>query len=166
MSYPTSDIDIYTQYYLSQVGSGIGNIYSGPAYQKGYGIGSFLGGLFRAVFPLIKKGATALGSEVFKSGVGLFKDLPSTDGTTALKKHGKELVKNLSERAANQMFGGGYGYKSFTRNKTRQSCRKGSRSKKAKTASKRKNIRKKKTPRKSSKQRRYRTKAALQDIFS
>lgn len=27
--------DIYTNYYMQQAGSGIGNIYSGPVYQRG-----------------------------------------------------------------------------------------------------------------------------------
>lgn len=45
-----------TRYYMSQAGSGIGEIYSGPIYQKGYGLGSYLGGLFRGILPILKRG--------------------------------------------------------------------------------------------------------------
>lgn len=34
-----SDTDIYTAYYMRQAGSGYGNIYSAPAFQRGMGIG-------------------------------------------------------------------------------------------------------------------------------
>ena len=44
----------YFQYYSHQAGSGY-NVYGGAPYQEGYGIGSFLGGLFRSVFPLLKQ---------------------------------------------------------------------------------------------------------------
>lgn len=83
-----TDIDIYTEYYLNQFGTGIGGIYTGPAYQKGYGIGSFLGGLFRTVYPLLSKGTKAIGSEFLKSGVELLSDLTREDPNTALKKRG------------------------------------------------------------------------------
>lgn len=29
-------VDVYTDYYMRQAGSGIGNIYSAPVYQRGY----------------------------------------------------------------------------------------------------------------------------------
>lgn len=35
--------DIYTAYYMRQAGSGFGNIYSGPSFQRGMGIGMKLG---------------------------------------------------------------------------------------------------------------------------
>lgn len=38
----SSEEDIYTQYYLNQAGSGFGNIYNAPAYQKGFGIGNLI----------------------------------------------------------------------------------------------------------------------------
>lgn len=106
-----TDIDIYTEYYLNQFGAGIGGIYTGPAYQKGYGIGSFLGGLFRTVYPLLSKGTKAIGSEFLKSGVGLLSDLTREDPNTALKKRGKEIIQNLSTRTSDHLFGKGYAYK-------------------------------------------------------
>lgn len=72
-------------------------------------IGSFLGGLFRCVFPLLKKGSTAVGEELFKTGVGVAKDLWKTgDLNDTQKRRGKEFVNNVSNRFAEHMFGGSY----------------------------------------------------------
>jgi hypothetical protein len=70
----TSEEDI-VQYYINQAGSGMGAIYSGPVYQKGYGIGSFLGGLFRAVIPFFKSRGVAVGKQLFKTGVDVLSDM-------------------------------------------------------------------------------------------
>lgn len=74
-----SEHDIYSEYYLNQAGSGFSNIYAGPSYQRGYGIGSFLGGLFRSVYPLLKKGTVALGSELLKTGASCLGDLSHSE---------------------------------------------------------------------------------------
>src|ERR1700709_2830579 len=95
--------DIYADYYLAQAGSGFSNIYAGPSYQRGYGIGSFLGGLFRTVYPLLKKGTIALGSELLKTGASCISDMSrNEDPQQVFKKRGKEAVQNLSRRAADQ----------------------------------------------------------------
>lgn len=67
--------DVYTTYYLNQAGSGFGGVYTSGLYQKGHGIGSFLGGLFRCVFPLLKSGSSALGNEILKSGANIISDI-------------------------------------------------------------------------------------------
>lgn len=103
------DYDIYTAYYLNQAGCGFSNIYAGPMYQKGYGIGSFLGGLFRSVYPILKKGASIVGSELLKSGSNLISDIASAqDPQTAIKRRGKEAINNLSRVVGEKMFGTGY----------------------------------------------------------
>lgn len=109
MKRKSEGVDIYTEYYLSQAGSGFGNIYSAPVYQKGCGIGSFLGGLFRSVFPLLKRGVSAVGSELLKSGSNMIRDIVnSQDPQISLKKRGKESINNLSNMLGDQMFGSGY----------------------------------------------------------
>lgn len=65
----------YESYYNHQAGSGVGVIYKGTAHQRGHGIGSFLGGLFRSVLPLISKGAKVVGKEAFNAGVGIMSDM-------------------------------------------------------------------------------------------
>lgn len=157
--------DIYTEYYLNQAGSGFSNVYSAPIYQKGYGIGSFLGGLFRTVLPILKKGATVLGSECLNSGKNIISDIVSNqDPEIVIKKRGKEAIHNLSRVVADKMFG--EGYKSMSAKKRKQSDSKSQPVKKRKkTQSK---IQVKKTSKKSptKKKKPIRTKSEIFDIFS
>lgn len=161
--------DVYTDYYLNQAGSGFGNIYTGPTYQRGYGIGSFLGGLFRAVFPLLKKGSVALGSELLKTGASCITDLSRCeDPREVYKKRGREAVQNLSRRAADQMFGSGYKSTAVTR-KRRQSSKAVKGVKKRKTSAVKKNKNKTKKHATSKKRKtnpKQRSKRELLDIFS
>lgn len=159
--------DLYTEYYLTQAGSGFSNIYAGPSYQRGYGIGSFLGGLFRTVYPLLKKGTVALGSELIKTGASCLGDISrSEDPKEVLKKRGKEAVNNLSRRAADQMFGSGY-KNAVGRRKRRQSSRTTASAKKRKLVTKnKKNKNKRQQPRKGKAKSKKRCKSDLLDIFS
>lgn len=70
----TSDVEQYIKYYEDQAGKGI-NVYRGAPYQKGHGIGSFLGGLFRSVLPLLKSGAKAVGREALRTGAHVLGDI-------------------------------------------------------------------------------------------
>lgn len=157
--------DLYTEYYLNQAGSGFSNIYAGPSYQRGYGIGSFLGGLFRTVYPLLKKGTVALGSELIKTGASCLGDISrSEDPQEVFKKRGKEAVNNLSRRAADQMFGSGYKNAVGSR-KRPQSSRATTSVKKRKVVTKNKKN-KKQQQRKSKAKPKKRCKRDLLDIFS
>lgn len=101
--------DIYSEYYLNQAGSGFGSVYSGSVYQKGHGIGSYLGGLFRCVFPLLRNGSTVLGSELMKSGVNILSDISrNEDPEVVIKKRGKETINNIGQIIGEKMFGKGY----------------------------------------------------------
>jgi hypothetical protein len=66
--------DQYIKYYEDQAGKGL-NVYRGANYQKGHGIGSFLGGLFRTVLPLLKSGAKAVGREALRTGAHVLGDI-------------------------------------------------------------------------------------------
>lgn len=72
-------------------------------------LGSFLGGLFRAVMPLIKRGGMQLAKEVKRSGLNVLKDF-ITDGDiqTSLKKRSAEGLMNLHKTAFDTMEGRGY----------------------------------------------------------
>ncbi|KAK3925216.1 hypothetical protein KUF71_002602 [Frankliniella fusca] len=92
--------DHVTQYYLRQAGGG--QYYSGTTYQKGYGVGSWLGGLFRSVLPLLKSGAVAVGKEAARAGAHVLADVASGDNIRAsAKRHGGEAVENLKTKAGN-----------------------------------------------------------------
>lgn len=164
--------DVYTAYYLNQAGSGFGGVYTSGLYQKGHGVGSFLGGLFRCVFPLLKSGSSALGSELLKSGANIISDITRNEPVEmSIKKRGKETINNLGKLVGDRMFGSGY--KASTAVKRSHSAT-GSRSvntvKKRKTNKKaNKKTNKKATPKKKrapSTKRKSRSKSEIIDIFS
>lgn len=159
------EYDIYTAYYLNQAGCGFSNVYAGPMYQKGYGIGSFLGGLFRSVYPILKKGASIVGSELLKSGSNLLGDIASAqDPQIAIKRRGKEAINNLSRVVGDKMFGAGY--KTTKPVKRRHSGSKSQPAKKRKTTRAR-NTKKKVTKNSSSKKNSSkRSKSEIFDIFT
>lgn len=128
----------YTNYYLEQAGSGMGNVYSGVTYQKGFGIGSFLGGLFRRAIPLLSMAGKALGSEFFKTSGNIVSDIVS-------KKPWREAVQARMSDAGNNItstFGHqvdnllGKGYKRRTHKKLGQSLHRRGRVKKRKISPK------------------------------
>lgn len=103
---------VLTQYYLNQAGGGgAGHYYAGSAYQKGYGIGSWLGGLFRTILPLLRSGATAVGKEAVRAGSHVLADVAGGESLrTSARKHIAQAGDNLSgslKRKADTMSGAG-----------------------------------------------------------
>ena len=58
----------YQQYYTNQVGCGQ-SIYTGRRYQRGHGLGTLLGSLFRTVAPMLRKTAVSFGKDILRSWV-------------------------------------------------------------------------------------------------
>lgn len=107
----------YTAYYENQVGGGagrIGNVFVGAPYQRGHGIGRFLGGLFRSVLPLLTKGAKAVGKEALRAGLHVIEDVSGkhVPFKESLRRRAKESGENLkhkaNEKIALLMKGSGY----------------------------------------------------------
>lgn len=103
----------YEHYYSHQAGSGVGVIYKGTPYQRGHGIGSFLGGLFRSVLPLLSSGAKAVGKQMLNTGVGLLTDMVNAQPMKeSFKNRFKEASGNLKRKADEKidslMSGSGY----------------------------------------------------------
>lgn len=91
--------DVLTRYYLSQAGSGIGDFYSGPIYQRGYGIGSFLGGLFRTALPLLRRGGIAVTKELLSGGTNFLNDIENNiSPRSAFNNRASETVSNLKRK--------------------------------------------------------------------
>ncbi|KAG8233812.1 hypothetical protein J437_LFUL008032 [Ladona fulva] len=92
----------FLRYYLDQTGSGVGSVYRGVNYQKGSGIGSFLGGLFRSVLHLFKSGARAIGKEALKMGSRAIGKEALKMGSSILgdMMNGQEPVKTILRRRA------------------------------------------------------------------
>ena len=52
-------------YYNSQISS---------PHQRGSGIGSFFGGLFRSILPIFTRGAKAVSKEAWRTGINILSD--------------------------------------------------------------------------------------------
>ena len=118
----------YTAYYNDQVGGRISKVYIGNPTQRGHGIGSFLGGLYRAVLPLFKSGVKAIGKETLRSGFNVLDDVTNRNMTIrdALKNRGNETADNLKRKALERIdkMMTGSGYKKRRTTKKRQSRKK------------------------------------------
>lgn len=103
-------------YYLSQAGSGAGQFYAGSANQKGYGIGGFLGGLFRTIMPFLRSGAKAVSREALRAGSHILADAASGEQplSVSVKRHAGEVRDNLMKKLSNKMSGSGIKRKRLT----------------------------------------------------
>lgn len=108
--------DPYMAYYRNQVGGSVSTVFRGggvssvfrggnaAVYQRGHGIGSFLGGLFRSVMPILKSGASAVGKEALRSGVGFLGDVVTKgDARQAANTRLREFTGGLKRRADNKL---------------------------------------------------------------
>ena len=73
--------DQYMSYYSEQSQTGGGMpVFRGSRSQRGHGIGSVLGGLFRSALPFLKSGVQALGKHVLKTGMNIANDVVEGHG--------------------------------------------------------------------------------------
>ena len=94
----------YHTYYSTQAGNGIGTVYRGAPYQRGHGIGSFLGGLFKSIMPLIRGGLHTLGQEVFSTGHHVMHDMhQNVPVKEAMRTRLIEAGKNLKRKASDKL---------------------------------------------------------------
>lgn len=90
------------------------NVYVGSPYQRGHGIGSFLGGLFRSVLPLLTSGAKAIGKEALRGGLHIIEDVSGNNipFRDSLRRRAAESGRNLQRKANEKidllMNGSGY----------------------------------------------------------
>jgi hypothetical protein len=85
----------YIDYYLHQAGSGI-SVYGGVENQKGHGLGSILGSLFRSATPLLKSIGKKVGKQVLHSGLQVADDvLSGSNLKQSLKRRAKEGAISL-----------------------------------------------------------------------
>lgn len=139
----------YISYYINQIGSGSGgsvaisSVYRGHRYQRGHGIGSFLGGLLRMAMPYIKSGVKILAREGLKTGIHVTDDVINKgyNFKESLRGRSKEAGRNLQNIAASKIIDvmSGRGYKRRVNTSKRQS--RGSKSTR-KSASRKKNNKK------------------------
>jgi len=134
-----SKIMPYERYYAIQAGNGIDTWYRGAPVQRGHGIGSFLGGLFRAALPMLRKGAVAVGKEALSAGANVLDDVAfGVPFKTALDMRMNDATNNLKRKATDKITGllKGGGYKPKRKKKTTQSKKVSLRRKSSKSRSK------------------------------
>lgn len=94
---------LYHDYYLNQAGNGL-PVYVGGGSLRGSGLGSVLGGLFRAAMPVLKRGGKALLKEGARAGLEMAGDvLSGASLKTAAKNRSKQVGERLLNRAVNQI---------------------------------------------------------------
>lgn len=167
--------DPYLAYYKNQLGGGVSAVYRGSPYQRGHGIGSFLGGLFRTITPLLKSGAKAVGKEALRTGINVLSDVVSTNEpvkhliTNRMHEFTGSLKRKADNKLNNVMTGSGRSYKKKKHNVTPQSLQRlltvrNIQQKPRKTQ--RGRVKKKKTTKKTTKNRRRVQSYKTSDIFN
>ena len=68
------DTKAYHDCYIHQAGKEY-PVFAGRRYQRGHGLVSNFGGLFKAAMPLLKKGAKTLEREALNTGLNIARDV-------------------------------------------------------------------------------------------
>jgi len=93
----------YDEYYTTlnegSRGGEIPRVFVGSTYQRGHGIGSFLGGLFRKILPYLGKGARAIGKEALRAGINVIEDVENNPPLKeAMKTHSGNRTEISKEK--------------------------------------------------------------------
>ena len=79
-------------------------VFRGSAWQQGYGLGGLFRSVARAVMPMVKSGAKALGKIALNAGANLLGDVASGKNLKeAAKARGKEAVNVAKNRAVKRL---------------------------------------------------------------
>jgi hypothetical protein len=106
-------MDPLTAYYVRQGGGGRLDDIIGPVYvgshlvQRGSGIGSFLGSLFRIVRPVLASGAGAVGRETLRAGANIISDIANKSSDTKVKDIISNRVKESTQSLVDKLQGRG-----------------------------------------------------------
>jgi hypothetical protein len=104
--------DLIRQQQAGQVGFGYGFV--GMPYQRGAGLGSIFASLFRAIAPMAKSAAKAVGRKALNAGLGVAADaLAGQNVKDSFKTHatamGQDLVTDAQSALKRRMTGSGRG---------------------------------------------------------
>lgn len=87
--------DLYENYYVKQTGKGL-PVFVGYRGQRGHGLGSVLGRVFRFALPMLKKGLAYVGKHVARTGQEIAEDVLSGQN---VKESFKKRVPSGIKRA-------------------------------------------------------------------
>lgn len=93
----------YENHYMLQAGGEI-PYFSGPRYQKGYGLGSIFSGLLRSIIPIFKSSAAKnLGKIALKTGARVAGDILQGENlSNSLKNRAGEAIGNFTNHLNNK----------------------------------------------------------------
>lgn len=87
---------MYEHYYVNQAGGGLPSVYSGVGTQRGHGLGSIIGSLFRGAMPILKTVGKKVGQQILKKGLDVAGDVVSGSNVKeSLKRRAKEGTLSL-----------------------------------------------------------------------
>jgi hypothetical protein len=97
-----SSADEYLSFYVNSLDArGLGGNYKRIRVQRGDGLGSFLSGAFRRLFPILTSGAKAVGEQILNTGLLLLRDgINGKDMKESVRERVNAAGNNLSKRAA------------------------------------------------------------------
>lgn len=89
------DVDLLYDYFLSHSNLDPTNSYSRIESQFGCGVGSFLGGMCRTVFPLLRNGSMMIGRELLRNSTKILGD--EVTNKIKLSRQNKQSMKRKNE---------------------------------------------------------------------
>ncbi|KAJ8686150.1 hypothetical protein QAD02_021944 [Eretmocerus hayati] len=105
----------YDEYFDAQIGGGtnfldnLGSLCTAESFQRGSGIGGFLGGVYRRVLPILKRRSKAVGKEVMRAGYNVVSDIahgniPLRNSIESRLREFGNALKRQAEQKLNQLF--------------------------------------------------------------
>ena len=100
------DTKAYHDYYIRQAGKGY-PVFAGRRHQRGLGLVSIFGGLFKAAMPLLKKGGKTLERKTLKTGLNIAGDVVQGGNikqaaNSRLKSTGENLLQKAMDTVGPQ----------------------------------------------------------------
>ena len=136
------DVDAYEDYYINQSGYGLYGlpVFYGQRTQRSHGIGNIFGGLFRTVFPLIKRFAPLIGRKALQTGIQIASDV--AEGRS-LKEATKERVGETIREGINKLTTASQSGSGVRRKRKKSRSRSRTTSKRKRILKKKKSVKKK-----------------------
>jgi len=109
---------MYEDYYSRQVG-GLMPVFVGSKHQRGHGLGSVLGGIFRRFFiPLFKNHGKALARDALRTGVNVVEDV--LNGRTLKDSVKRRVLEGIKRSAQSLIRQSGSGVRPKRRKRSRK----------------------------------------------
>ena len=89
------DRKVYEDYYLNQCGHGM-PVFYGARMQRGHGLGSIFSGLFRSVYPMLKRVTPVICKKALQTGIDIVSDVAAGQ---SLKESTKSHVSDALKKA-------------------------------------------------------------------